>query len=381
VHPNLPHLRRPALRAGLGFALVLLLAVAPLAAEVEKPIDRAFAATGIERIELENLAGKVLLIGDAGSEIRVRGTIHADDSAGESGRALADSLNVEFDQSSGVLRVTARYPLDRHTTYHYPRSNDRDGDWHFGWFGGSNTTTKYLGRRVRITSSGGHSAATLWADFEIEVPAGVAVVAKNRIGSIDSSRVDGDQTLDTASGSIRSAEGHGRLLADTGSGDVLVDRHQGDVGADTGSGDVTFRQVTAAELKADTGSGDIDLVECTGSLDADTGSGDVTVRALVAGSAFRADTGSGNVRVDDSDFSAVRKLVVDTGSGDVRLSLTALPPVRLSVSTGSGDIQVDAEGVRVRRYSRDEFVAEIGSAEGTGDIDTGSGDVTLRSVG
>lgn len=380
MNPNRPSLRRLALRAGLGFALVLL-AVAPLAAAVEKPVDRSFAAAGIERIELENLAGRILLVGDAGSEIRVRGTIHAEDSAGESARALADSLAVEFDQSAGVLRVTARYPLDRHTTYHYPKTGDRDGDWGFGWFDDSSTTTQYLGRRVRVTGSSGRSAATLWADFEIEIPAGVAVVAKNRVGGIDSSRVDGDQTLDTASGSIRSADGRGRLVADTGSGDVLVDRHQGDVGADTGSGDVTLRQVTAAELTADTGSGDLELVDCTGSLDADTGSGNVTVRALVAGATFRADTGSGDVRVDDSDFSAVTKLVVDTGSGDVRLALTAMPSVRLSVSTGSGDIELDVEGARVRRASRDSLVAELGTAEGSGDIDTGSGDVVLRSVG
>jgi len=358
-------------------ALAVATALPAFAAEYERPIDRAFDAASIRRIELENLAGEVRLAAAAGSQIRVTGTVYADASAGESARELGESLVVAFDESNGRLVVRADYPLDEHRRYHYPRresSNDHSS-WLFDW-AGSNTGVRYQGRQVRVTGSASGGAATLYADFQLEIPAAVAVSAKNAVGVIESDGVRGDQTLDTASGPVITRHGVGDLSIDTGSGDVRIEDHQGHVYADTGSGDVHMDRVRGDKLEADTGSGDVVMVDCSGSIDADTGSGEVVARNLVAGKLLRADTGSGDVRID-GDLAAVRDLDIDTGSGDVVLRMTGTPSVRVAISTGSGDIDFDLEGARVRRVRHGDFVAELGAGEGDGKIDTGSGDVRL----
>lgn len=372
VHSN------PRRATASALAALLVAAAAPALAErVERPIDRSFDAAAIRKVEIENLAGDMVVAGVEGGSIRVHGTVFAEDSAGRTGAQLADSLVVEFDPSGGRLTVRAVYPT-AHRRFHYPRrENNVDLPWFLEWAQDWGSTVRYQGREVRVTGEAGSGAATLYADFRLELPPGVTVTAKNLVGTIRSEGVRGDQTLDTASGPIFARGGHGSLVADTGSGDVEIVDHQGDALADTGSGDVTLRHVRGEKLSADTGSGDVELVDCHGAIDADTGSGNVVGSGLVAGAKVRADTGSGDVRLA-GDFSAVRDLTIDTGSGDVTLTLSASPSLRLAVSTGSGDIDVDVPDMHVRRW-KGEFLADLGRAEGNGTIDTGSGDVSVRS--
>ncbi|MBP1642048.1 MAG: hypothetical protein H6Q03_717 [Acidobacteria bacterium] len=375
-----PTIRRSRSLISAPAVLVLaLLAAAPAAAE-ERALEQTFDAAAVTAVELENLAGEVTLVAAAGSTGRIAGTVHAEASAGETGAALVEALQVRFDREGGKLVARADYPTDRHRRYHYPaRSSDRDGEdsWLVSWLGGSGSSVTYQKRQVRVSSSASSDAATLWADFRIEVPAGVAVTVRNSVGRIGSTGVAADQSLDTASGDIESTGGRGALSADTGSGDVQVVDHEGGVVADTGSGDVSFERVRGEKLAADTGSGDVHLLDCAGALVADTGSGDIRGRGLTLGRQAHADTGSGDIRLE-GDFSAVRDLRIDTGSGNVVLDVTAAPSVHLVVSTGSGDIDVDLPDMKVRQV-KGEFVADISGGEGKGVIDTGSGDVTIAS--
>jgi len=372
-------LTRRLTRSVLPVALGVVLATAPVfAAEYQRPIDRSFDSGSIHRIELENLAGEVRLVPATGTGIRVTGTVFADASAGETAHQLGESLEIEFDESGGRLAVRANYPLDEHRRYHYPRSESshEHSSWLFDWGGSWSSSVRYQGRSVRVTGSTSGGAATVYADFRIEIPAGVAVTAKNAVGVIDSDGVRGDQTLDSSAGPVIARRGRGELSIDTGSGDVLIEEHEGHVYADTGSGDVRMVSVRGDKLEADTGSGDVEYVDCRGSIDADTGSGNVVAKNLVAGALLRADTGSGDVRVD-GDLTAVRNLDVDTGSGDVVFRISGSPSVQVVISTGSGDIDFDLEGARLHRVHHGDFVAELGTGEGNGKIDTGSGDVRL----
>jgi DUF4097 and DUF4098 domain-containing protein YvlB len=362
---------------GLAAALVALAAAAPAAAaRHEIPVQKSLPAP--REMTLENLAGAVVVTGGSG-ELRVSATIHAEASTDARARALAESLEVEFDQRGDRLHVRALYPLGEHRRFCYPPSaRGDDGDrvpWPLSWLvqGGSNV--EYRGKRVSVTSSCSDAAPALWTDFRIEMPAGVAVTVKNAVGTIDSTGVAGDQVLDTASGDVRAERGRGKIMVDTGSGNVAITDHEGEVFADTGSGDITIERARGERIAADTGSGNVDLIDVAGSIDADTGSGDVTGRDLELGATVSADTGSGNVRLA-GDFAAVRDLRIDTGSGDVTLEVAAAPSMRLTVSTGSGDIDVDLPATRIRK-SRGDFVADVGSAEGTGIIDTGSGNVRV----
>jgi hypothetical protein len=366
-----------------GFAapvLLAALAAPPLhAAGAERKVERKLGPE-VRSIEIENLAGSVVVRrGDAG---RILATVRAEDSAGKPAREWTETLELDVDQSGGRVVMRAIYPLDRYRRFHYPVLRDDvqiEPAWLAAWIDVGGSGVEYQGRRVRVSGRAGTGTPTLWVDFAVELPEGVAVTVKNRVGEIRSSGVAGAQRLDSSSGDIEVADGRGPLEADTGSGDVTITAHQGDVAADTGSGDVTLTGVRAESIDADTGSGDVRLEACTGSLAANTGSGDIVGRGLVLGARLRADTGSGDVKLS-GDFAAVRDLVIDTGSGDVALVVSAVPSVQLRVSTGSGDIDVDVDTMRVRR-SRDEFVADLGAAEGDATIDTGSGDVTVRQHG
>ena len=363
----------------LAAALLALAVAAPALAE-ERTTEKSFAASSLDAVELENLAGRVELVAASGSELRIEATVHGEASAGIGASEMLGTLGLDFDQSGRRLVVRALYPVDRFRRYHYPGSRSgADDSWLASWLGGSSSTVKYQKRDVKVVSSSASDAATLWADFRIEVPAGIDVKVKNSVGQITSDGVSGNQSLDTASGDIEVGSSAGSLLADTGSGDVTVTDHEGDVSVDTGSGDVSLVEVRAARLAVDTGSGDVSLVDCSGALDADTGSGTIRGRGLVLGDRLRADTGSGDIRLA-GDFGAVRDLVIDTGSGDVVLDVSDAPSVRLRVSTGSGDIEVDLPDMHVRQWKGD-FVADVGAAEGSAVVDTGSGDVRIVTSG
>ncbi len=360
----------------LGVASALLLVQVTAAAALERPVERPIGA-GIRTVELENLVGKVEIV--AASSGRVVATVHADASSGEDAARLAESLQVEIVERGDRLVLRAIYPLDSSRSFHYPGLQgdvDLEPSWLFDWFDVSGTHVKYQDRRVRITSRPGSSSPTLWVDFRLELAGEVDLTVKNMVGAIDVVGVSGDVTLDSASGAISVTRGRGKLIADTGSGDVTVSDFDGDVSADTGSGNITLTGVRGEEVSADTGSGDVELESCRGSIYANTGSGDVSGRNLTVGRKLHADTGSGDVRLA-GDFAAVRDLVIDTGSGDVGLTLSAAPSVELRISTGSGEIDVDVAAMRVRR-DRDEFLADLGTAEGDASIDTGSGDVRIR---
>lgn len=371
--------RNPSLwTAAAGALLALALAGPAFAARQDKTVDRSFPAP--RTLEVDNLAGAVSIERAAGSEVRVIGHIQAEGDSDARARELVDSIEIRFDPKGDRLVVAAVYPLDRWRKYAYPRQGDQNADvpWPLSWLVdlGSSTVT-YRGEKVTVVGRPSDSAPALFVDFRIEVPAGMALTVRNSVGAIGSRGVQGDQSLDTASGDVVASDGQGGLKVDTGSGDVTVTGHAGDVSADTGSGDVRFERVRGGTILADTGSGNVELVAVEGAVDANTGSGDVLGSDLVLGARLRADTGSGDVRLA-GDFSAVTDLSIDTGSGDVALSVGKTPSLRLTITTGSGDVEVDLPDARLHK-SHGDFVAELGSARGRGLIDTGSGDVVLRA--
>lgn len=368
--PRIHRFRAPALLAAL------LLAAAPaLAAGAQRTVEKSFASPPAS-FELENLAGQLELVRSSGPALRVVATVHSEASAGKSAEELGRMLDVRFDESSGLLKVVAEFPTNEWNRFHYPNPrSSSSGSWE--WLGQTRSTLQYRGRKVSVVGASSSGTPTLWVDFRVEVPSGLRVQARNAVGYVTSTGLEGPQKLDTSSGDIEVRDGAGALDLDTGSGDIRVADHEGDFLGDTGSGDVRLERVRGERIVADTGSGDVELVSVAGALDLDTGSGDLIGRDLEIGERLRANTGSGDVRLA-GDFAAVRDLYVDTGSGDVLLTVTGgAPSVHLTIDTGSGDVDIDLDEARVKKW-KGEVVADIGSSEGKGTIDTGSGDVTLR---
>lgn len=375
--------RRSQLRVAL-FSLPLALSASLLpAAEAERRIERTLTPRPGLTVELRNLAGNVTLAKASSAEIRLIGTIHAAGASQAEAERVAGLLDVTYEETGSLWLVKAVYPLDQHRKYHYPRRDeDQDLPWFLEWLDIGSSSFKYDSREVQIVSRSSPGALTLYADFVLELPAGVNATIKDGVGVISSSGVRGDQLLDLSAGEVHDRESSGRLAIDTGSGDVAIAHHSGDVDVDTGSGEVTLEDVRAGLVQVDTGSGDIRLTRVSGSFEADTGSGDILGAELTLGSNLLADTGSGDIRIS-GDLSSLSRIDIDTGSGDVTLEASptsAAPNVRLSVGTGSGDVRFDLPAGRVTRSADGDLTAVIGSAAGSASISTGSGDVVVRGA-
>lgn len=379
----------------LAAALLLTAGAAP-AAEHRETTSRQFDAAPGLVVELENLAGEIAITGGGGGgQVSIDATVTARADSDAEARKLAAGLTVDFERRGDRLIVRALYPVDRYTTYHYPLPS-AVGSGLSGLLGnGSRTSTRYQGKKVTIVSRPKGGAVTLFADFELRLPAGVGADVENAAGDITATGVEGPLACDSGSGDIRASDGDGRLEADTGSGDVEVTDYRGDVGADTGSGDVRITRVTGSVsadtgsgdveiedieggvIEADTGSGGVRLASVRGEIEADTGSGEVEGRDLVATGSLRADTGSGGVSLQ-GDFSQVDEIEIDAGSGGVTLDGSSFPPMDIEISTGSGGIEVDLPGLEILVREKDQLEARYQGGGARLTIDTGSGRVRVR---
>lgn len=348
-------------RAALA-ALACLVAVPATASAQQAEI---FRLPG-ESVAIYNLAGKVQVRGGSGSEVAVTVRRGGPDAA----RLEVQTGRVDTGQE-GFGSVTALRVVYPGETVVYGEGGGsseirvRDDGTFFG--------SSDAGKRIRIRGSG--SGVKAHADLEITVPAGRAVLVALAVGDVRVENVEGRLYVDVASANVSTTSTRGDFTLDTGSGDVTVDGHEGDLVCDTGSGDVTLSAVSGGELTFDTGSGDVIGRGVSGTrVLADTGSGDVELMELRA-DGISADTGSGNVTLA---FAATPGDVnVDVGSGDVRLSFPSGYGAEVEVDTGSGDISTDLP-IQVTTVSDDELVGTIGDGSGRLVIDTGSGDVRLE---
>ncbi len=341
----------------------------PTSAEVTRTLKAEIAP---ESFAVENLAGAMRVVSGSSDKVVVVATVHAEDDD----VAAAVSLDMVAGESVPTLRV--RYPLDRYRTFRYQGEGREEGDvgsFFWSFFGGSNTSTKYDGRNVKISNSSG---VLLHVDLEVQIPRrSVDGKFRNVVG-----RIHGEGIA-------------GKLVFDSGNGDVTLKDVEGVVKADTGSGDVKASDIRGS-FSCDTGSGDCDLTGFNGDIiECDVGSGEIRVSASTA-KRIKADTGSGSVRVMGSE---VEEFDADTGSGDVLLDARGARLTRVSADTGSGNVTLrlgpdatfeatadQGSGDLVSRYPdaqpivRDREV--IGYRRGDARIrivvDTGSGDFTLE---
>jgi hypothetical protein len=319
------------------------------------------------KVHIYNLVGKVQLVAGSGSAVQVDLVTGGKDAA---------RLGSQTFTSNGTFFVVT-YPSDH---IRYPDLGWR-GSTNFqvakdGTFGGPPKRSGWLDRKVRIDGKGGGLEA--WCDLRIAVPRGQTLSVHLGVGDIHATNVDGELFLDAASAGVTASGGRGNLVVDTGSGGIAVSGRTGDVRLDSGSGSVDATNLTGDKLVFDTGSGEVVVRNARArQLTADTGSGSVVLSG-VAADRVHVDTGSGDVRL--ALTRDVDALDVDTGSGSVTVEAPATLGASLRIATGSGDIRTDFP-LRVSRRESDTLIASIGDGAGHIVIDTGSGDVRLRRSG
>lgn len=350
------------LRPSLGIVAILM-ALAPAGTLAQTP--ERFTVGG-DRIAVYNLAGEVSVVPGNGSEVVVEVTRVGPDAA---------QLKVDTGPIRNMQALRIIYPEDR-IIY---RQRNWSGRTEFtirddGTFGGDNSERG--SRRIQIRSSG--EGLEAHANLRVMVPSGKRVSVNIGVGSLEASNVDGQIRLDAASADVSADHMRGSLDIDTGSGNVTVTAVDGDLTVDTGSGDVRISSATGAgEITIDTGSGDVTATDVRStSLNVDTGSGNVVLTGISA-SNLNIDTGSGDVELtltSDTD-----NLAVDTGSGNVTIGLPSNYGSTIDLETSSGDVDTEV-AIQVTRRGRQHLTGKIGDGQGRMDIETGSGDVTLRAA-
>jgi hypothetical protein len=177
------------------------------------------------------------------------------------------------------------------------------------------------------------------ADFTIEVPPGIAL------------------HLGTARGNVEVAGATAAVRTSTGRGEVRVGSGAGPVAASSGSGTVKVHDAHAP-VEASTGTGNVAVSTSRGPVTASTGTGnvDVNIAALPDGSEVKLQSGTGNVALSlPAGFSG--SVDASTAHGNVDVAFPLRVEGRLSggrvigaagesgtsvcISTGSGNVRVE----------------------------------------
>jgi hypothetical protein len=223
------------------------------------------------------------------------------------------------------------------------------GHVHAGWsaFGDVDARIRRICDNPPITQSGNtvhvgepsdrNIFNNITIDYDISVPAGVALNLRSGSGDVESNNVGRFVTATSGSGNVRAHGVHGPAVLDSGSGDIELDEQ--------GMGDVHAK----------------------------TGSGNIRVHGLDG--AFNARTGSGDIEADGRLNGAA---TLSSGSGSVRLHLNPDAHFNVEAATGSGDIHVRYPGAPTQDDdSRHHLTAAINGGGPTLEVHTGSGDIEI----
>jgi len=283
--------------------------------------------------------------------------------------------------ANGVLRgrqtLRVIYPGDRIVVPEFgsnTNSNMRVRD--DGTFGDGRDDDRDEGREVRLSGHGPGIEAR--ADIRVLVPAGKKVAIHWGHGKGALNGVEGKIALEAASMPVNATGMKGDFHVEVGSGDIRLSDSEAIVSIETGSGDVALEGIGGDELGVETGSGEVTGHRLTAqSLSIETGSGQIEVGGIGADKA-KIETGSGEIKVELS--RDVQMLSVDSGSGDIVVRVPRDIGARISAETASGGIDTDLKMETIRR-SRNEISGTVGDGKGTIRIETGSGDVTIHTIG
>jgi DUF4097 and DUF4098 domain-containing protein YvlB len=211
-------------------------------------------------------------------------------------------------------------------------------------------------------------------DYTITVPANTELRSHSGSGDIDVSGIQGPATFAAGSGGITASGIGNDVRAVAGSGNVKIFGVQGQAQVTTGSGDIAVHDAKGA-VRLHSGSGAIDVERPSDAVVAETGSGDITANGATAD--LRVRTGSGTVSIGGNP-GANNYWDIHASSGDVTLQIPSNASFELSAHTSSGDINTRVPITMEGSTGKHELRARIGDGKARVDIQTSSGNVTLR---
>jgi len=284
-------------------------------------IDESLKADDVSSVNIENLRGKITVIGWDKSTITVKGELE-DDAEG-----------LVFKQSGSSVKIKVELENNNHNFW----GNNAKGSM----------LTIHMPKNIRVSFEGVSSDIdidNLHASAEVKTVSG-SVIAKNlseRIelssvsGDIDSKRLSGKISLASVSGDITDRQSSGRLLLRAVSGEIDSISTAKEVAIENVSGDIQLSLSEVDELSVSNVSGDF-----SGRLSLNKG-GVVKMSSVSGGLALKF----------QNDVQASFKLSASAG-GDIVNKITSQkakeakygPSSKLRFETGNADASVRASTV------------------------------------
>jgi DUF4097 and DUF4098 domain-containing protein YvlB len=307
-----------------------LLAARAAFGDVERTLRAEIPDAGRAAFAVENLAGRMTVVGGSGDTATIVATVHAADDA------LAASVRIErVAGDAGVPTFHVQYP-DSERSLRYPRHGDgnQGGDWTFLNFGDG---VRYQGHSYHVSRNQGR---LLFVDVEVRLPARIASGRfRNLIGRLEASGVDGKLGFEVESADLRLQRLRGELSLRGTSGDIDAEDIGGSWDSVFTSGDCKLRGFQGERFSFQATSGDLDASGVqTSSARIRTTSGDVLLRDADLQELESRST-SGNVEVDQKS-TRLANVRVEATSGDVVLRLPHDASFQADTRHGSGDVEV-----------------------------------------
>lgn len=211
-----------------------------------------------------------------------------------------------------------------------------------GWFGGW----------------GGDSGES---DLRVTVPMGVELDIDTVSAEVQVRGVAGKElAVDSVSGDVTLESGARAVEVDIVSGDVVVNMRAGDVAVESVSGDIEIR-------------GAMD-----GRIEVEAVSGSIRVESDAAARQVNAGVVSGDVRLAVG-LAPGGRIQAESLSGDLELTLPRGTSARVDASSFNGTIRSDHGKVETEEYGPGSSLSTtLGSGDGRIDLETFSGDLTIR---
>ncbi len=226
--------------------------------------------------------------------------------------------------------------------------------------------------------------------FFVEVPTSTRLEVSTTSGDVSLLGLEGEATISGTSGDIKVVGFTGDLNVETTSGDLSFKDVKGNVDANSTSSDMLFDNITGNVVVQST-SGDTEAHFVTGKTRITKTSGDVRIEA--AGSDVDVNTTSGNIDIEQraggvfvssssgdvsihSEMTDGKRFEVETISGDITLRVPAEMKGYVKLETISGSINTDL-AIEVRTFNKHSLEGRIGGEGPEVILSTTSGDINL----
>ncbi|MCU0917224.1 MAG: DUF4097 domain-containing protein [Planctomycetes bacterium] len=298
-------------------------------------LEHALAAGGT--LVVSTASGSIETAGEATDQVRVVATIWTRAGSEEEAQALAEEIEIGFQEAGERLEVKAEVPPLRR-------------------------------RSVSIS-------------YKIVQPRQTSIDCSSASGSVQAVDLDGNVKAHSASGSAKAERIKGNVRLNSASGSVRgQDLSGGDIDLSTASGSASLTnasEVGACRLHSSSGSVRARQIQA-GSIHADSGSGSVTAEEVNC-TRLTATSGSGNVSVAFAPGTPKEVAVeTGTGSGSINVTLPSGFAGRVDLSASSGSIDVDLPVTMKGSIGRRHVTGSIGDGSGSLTAHTGSGSIHVR---